>query len=162
MAGQTLRKNNRLAAIPYASGERRWKGLSILLMACVMSMFNSGCPTAMQYQPNEKMVDELGLPQARQRLKEVLLRAVNPKIDEVEITDQFLRYHLTGTTYEVRLFFKDMHRVDVYGNHVVLIRDRQDGMLARPLFANTEDAQMFANLMASFRAHYAPSSSGAR
>jgi hypothetical protein len=102
----------------------------------------------------------LGLPQAKQRLKEVLLRAVNPKIDEVEVTDEFVRYHLTGTTYEIRLSFKDMHRVDVYGNHVVLIRDRQDGLLVRPLFANAEDAQMFANLMVSFRAHYI--GSGAR
>ena len=75
-----------------------------------------------------------------------MLRSINPKIDAVESTDEFLRYHLTGTTYEIRVFFKDIHRVDAYNNHVVLVLDRQGTLLARPLFANAEDAMMFANL----------------
>jgi hypothetical protein len=162
MAGQTFGSNNSRTLRQRSVDVQQYKELGILLLVCVVSLLSSGCPTAVQYPSNDRMIDELGLPQARQRLQEVLLRSINPKIDTVESTDEFLRYHLAGTTYEVRVFFKDMQRVDVYDNRVVLVRDRQGLMLMRPLFANAADAEMFANLLVSFRAHHAPGSSSTR
>jgi hypothetical protein len=128
-----------------------WK----LLLVCVVSTLSVGCPSTIQYQSDDRLVETMGVSQAQQRLTEVLLRAVNPKIDRVEVTDEFVRYHLTGTTYEIRLFFTDVHRVEVYSNAVVLVRGQNNDMLIRPLLANTQDAQTFTDLLLSFRAHNA-------
>jgi hypothetical protein len=56
------------------------------------------------------VVDTFGEPQAQQLLKDTLLRSINPRVNDVEVTDDFVRYHLAGTTYEVRIFFKDVQR----------------------------------------------------
>src|SRR2546429_9590117 len=75
-----------------------------LLLVCVVSALGTGCPGAISYQPNEGVVDTLGVPQAQQLLKDTLLRSVNPRVDDVQVTDDFVRYHLPGTThYDVRI-----------------------------------------------------------
>ena len=102
------------------------------------------------YQPNEGVVDTLGVPQAQQLLKDTLLRSVNPRVDDVEVTDDFMRYHLAGTAYDVRIFFKDVQRAEVYSNNVVLIWGGDQRILARPLLANTQEATTFADLVLSF------------
>lgn len=122
----------------------------LLLLGCVVSTLSVGCPSTVSYQPNEGVVDTLGVPQAQQRLKDTLLRSVNPRVDDVEVTDDFMRYHLAGTTYDVRVFFKDVQRAEVYNNNVVLIWGGDQRVLARPLFANTQEATTFADLVLSF------------
>jgi hypothetical protein len=121
-----------------------------LLLVCVVSALSAGCPKAISYQPNEGMVDTLGVPQAQQLLKDTLLRSVNPRVDDVEVTDVFVRYHLAGTSYEVRIYFKDVQRAEVFNNNVVLIWGAEQRMLARPLLANAQDATTFADLVLSF------------
>jgi len=121
-----------------------------LLLVCVVSALGTGCPSTVSYQPNEGVVDTLGVPQAQQFLKDTLLRSVNPRVDDVEVTDDFMRYHLAGTAYDVRIFFKDVQRVEVYSNNVVLIWGGDQRMLARPLLANTQEATTFADLVLSF------------
>jgi hypothetical protein len=153
MAGPQLDCKSGITAVEPAGQEAGWASLVMLLLVWAVSTLFFGCTTTLSYQPNDQLVQTLGTPQAQQRFKEVLLRSVNPKIDAVEITDDFLRYHLSGTTYEVRIFFKDVDRVDVYSNHLVLVRGRDNPMLARPLFGNVEDAKMFADFLLSFRAH---------
>src|SRR5262252_2040402 len=106
-----------------------------------------GCPTTVQYQRQAGLLDTMELDQAHQRLRELLLRAANPRVDEVEVTDTFMRYHVAGTTYEVRLPFKDIWRTEVYSNNVVFIRGVGDRLLARPLLATLEDATAFADLV---------------
>jgi hypothetical protein len=61
-----------------------------------------------------------------------------------------VRYHLAGTTYDVRIFFKDVQRAEVFNNNVVLIWGGDQRMLARPLLANTQDATTFADLVLAF------------
>jgi hypothetical protein len=126
-----------------------------LLLVCVVSGLSAGCPRAVSYQPNEGMVETLGVPQARQLLKETILRSVNPRVDDVEVTADFVRYHLAGTTYDVRIFFKDVQRAEIFNNNVVLLWGGDQRMLARPLLANTQDATTFADLVLAFaqRAH---------
>jgi hypothetical protein len=46
----------------------------------------------MQYQPAENLVKTLGAPQAQQRLEAVLTRSMNPRIIDVDVTADFLRY----------------------------------------------------------------------
>ena len=121
-----------------------------LLLVCVVSAIGVGCPSTVSHQPNEGIVDTLGVPQAQQLLKDTLLRSVNPRVDDVEVTDDFMRYHLAGTTYDVRIFFKDVQRAEVYNNNVVLIWGGDQRMLARPLLANTQEATTFADLVLSF------------
>jgi hypothetical protein len=55
-----------------------------LLLVCVVSGLSAGCPRAVSYQPNEGMVDTLGVPQAQQLLKDTILRSVNPRVDNVK------------------------------------------------------------------------------
>jgi hypothetical protein len=121
-----------------------------LLLVCVVSAIGIGCPSTVSHQPNEGIVDTLGVPQAQQLLKDTLLRSVNPRVDDVEVTDDFMRYHLAGTAYDVRIFFKDVQRAEVYNNNVVLIWGGDQRMLARPLLANTQEATTFADLVLSF------------
>ena len=126
----------------------QWRVLWLLL-ACVPSALATGCPTATSYQPREGMIDTLGVPGAQQLLRDTLLRAVNPRVDDVEVTDDFVRYHLAGTTYDIRLFFKDVQGAEIFNNNVVLIRGEDQRLLARPLLANAQDATTFADLMLS-------------
>ena len=146
---------NCLVLVETSDHRRSWTTMWKLLLACVVGTLSVGCPSAIQYQPNDRLVETLGVSRAQQLLTELLLRAVNPKIDRVAVTDEFLRYRLTGTTSEIRLFFKDVNRVEVYSNSVVLVRGQNNDILIRPLFATTQDAQLFADLLLSFRAHYA-------
>ena len=39
--------------------------LALWLQLCVVSVLSVGCPTAVQYQPNEGIVDTLGVAQAK-------------------------------------------------------------------------------------------------
>ena len=57
----------------------------------------------------------------------------------------------------------NIYRVDAYNNHVVLVGDCQ-GLCWRVPSLPTPRMRLttFANLMASFRAYYAPGSSGTR
>jgi hypothetical protein len=155
MRRQRFSRKNRVALIETSDHRRPSATMLKLLLVWVVSALSTGCPSTIQYQPNDRLVETLGVSQSQQHLTEILLRAVNPKIDRVEVTDEFVRYHLTGTTYEIRLFFKDAHRVEVFNNSVVLVRGQNNDILIRPLLANTQDAQMFANLVLSFKTHQA-------
>jgi hypothetical protein len=117
----------------------------------------------MQYQPVENLVKTLGVPQAKQRLEGVLARSINPRIIDMDVTDEFLRYryplsYLMGnpqgsTTAERRVVFREVGRVDVFENHVVFIRGSDEKVLAQLVFTNAEDARTFADLVHSFRAY---------
>jgi hypothetical protein len=127
-------------------------GIAVILCLGLVTVVGGGCATtATSYQPNERLVAELGPSQARKRLEEVLLRSVNPPINVVEITDDFVRVDLTNTTYQVRVFFKDVQRTEVFGNHLVVLWGSGDRVLFRPVLADTQDAQTFASLMVSWQ-----------
>ena len=127
--------------------------LTLVGLACLVSVLSSGCQIALEYTPQDNLVAELGLDQAQQRLREILLRSVNPAVNAVEVTDEFLRYDLSNTTYQVRVFFKDIKRIDVYTNNVVVVwgAGSPEPVLIRPLLANEQDARTFADLLYSLR-----------
>ena len=141
--------------------------LSQFFVVSIIALLSVGCPAVIQHQPNERMVDELGVPQARQRLQDTLTRSINPQVVEVEVTDDYLNYRyrqpilgpygiVMGTTMaENRIFFNNVHRVEVFENGVVLVRAQTEHILAQMIFSNTNDSKNFADLLMSFRARRA-------
>ena len=134
--------------------------LALWLQLCVVSILSVGCPTAVQYQPNEGIVDTLGVAQAKQRLQEIVARSINPQVTESEVTDDFLQYRFrlaiagfpTGAILENRMHFLNIGRMEVFENNLVIVRTSGDIVLAQFVFGNNPDAKMFADLLASFRA----------
>ena len=134
--------------------------LALWLQLCVVSVLSVGCPTAVQYQPNEGIVDTLGVAQAKQRLQEIVARSINPQVTESEVTDDFLQYRFrqviagfpTGAILENRMHFLNIGRMEVFENNLVIVRTAGDIVLAQFVFGNNPDAKMFADLLASFRA----------
>ena len=135
----------------------------LLLLMSVVGVLTAGCPAPIQYQPAEKLVNEWGVPQAKQRLEEVMSRAINPRIVDMDVTDAFLRYrypldYLLGnpsgaTTMEKRVVFRDVGRVEIFDNHVVFVWGTDGSILSQMVFTNAEDAKRFADLVFSFRAY---------
>src|SRR5262245_55028974 len=108
---------------------------TVRVFLCLVSLLSLGCPSAIQYQANEKLVDELGIPQAQQRLKYTLFRSINPPVTDVELTNDYLHYRyrqaIPGpfgapvgfTMAENRVFFTNIGRVEAFENHLVLVRN---------------------------------------
>ena len=134
--------------------------LALWLQLGVVSVLSVGCPTAVPYQPNEGIVDTLGVAQAKQRLQEIVARSINPQVTESEVTDDFLQYRFrqviagfpTGAILENRMHFLNIGRMEVFENNLVIVRTSGDIVLAQFVFGNNPDAKMFADLLASFRA----------
>ncbi len=129
----------------------RWLVLRRLcLLLSLISGLTSGCMTTSAYQPNPRRWAELGRERAQEQLEAVLQRSLNPPINAVEITDTFVRVDLTNTTYQVRVFFRDVHQAEIFTNHLVILRGNDNRLLFRPIFTNDQDAQLFADLMLSW------------
>jgi hypothetical protein len=134
--------------------------LECWLLICVVSVLSAGCPTSVQYQPNEGIVDTMGVAQARQRLQEIVSRSINPQVTGAEVTDDYLLYRYrqavagfpTGAILENRLHFLNVSRTEVFENNTVNVRAENQTVLAQFVFGNNQDAKMFADLLASFRA----------
>jgi hypothetical protein len=120
----------------------------------------AGCATTLPYQPNEQIVQTLGVSSAKQRLKETLLRSINPQMVEVEVTDEFLSYRYrqviagfpTGAILKNRIYFMNAVHIDVFTNNVVNIRTSAQHLIAQVIFGNEQDVKTFADLVSSFRA----------
>jgi hypothetical protein len=136
--------------------------LTLWLLVCVCAL-SAGCTPPVPYQPNERLVDTLGPAEARRRLREVVERSINPQVTDSEVTDEFLRYNFrqiiagfpTGAILENRIHFLNVGRTEVFSNNLVIVRTSSDIVLAQLVFGNYSDAQMFADLLASFKARRA-------
>jgi hypothetical protein len=62
---------------------------STVLLIGMVSILSLGCPVTAPYQPNDRIVNELGVEPAKQRLREVIIRSINPQIVDVEVTDDY-------------------------------------------------------------------------
>ena len=142
------------------SRHRGWTSLTILLGLGLLSAYLAGCPRATPYQPHASLVDTLGVPEAAQQLKETLLRALAPRIVAVDVTEEFLRYRYrqeiagiaTGALPEQRIAFLNVARVDIFPDNTVNIITDNGQLLAQLVFGSRQDAELFADLAASFRA----------
>src|SRR2546428_1894372 len=133
--------------------------LTLWLLICVISVLSAGCPTAVQYQPNEGIVDTLGVVPARQRLQEIVARSVNPQVTESEVTDDFLQYRFrqavagfpTGAILENRIHFLNVGRLEVFENNLVIIRTAGGLALARFFFWYHTDVINIIHILYFFR-----------
>ena len=132
--------------------------LVLIFIVCTSSM---GCAPMIDYQPNERAVQNLGMPEAWQRFREVMLRAVNPQIQAVQLTEAGIVY--SGTRLlpmfvqapAGRLMaFTNISGVDVYANHTVYVKGAVGQATDIFVLASDQDAKAFADLLLSFRSQY--------
>ena len=156
MSGITLRRNKVLAERSDATPQ--WP-IPLMLLVGVLSLLNVGCPSTLPYEPNDRLVNELGASQARQRLKETLLRSINPQMIEVEVTDDFFHYPYrqviagfpTGAILDNRVYFLNAVRVEAFQTNAVNIWTSAPHLIAQIIFGNEQDTRTFADLVTSFR-----------
>ncbi|MBI4586671.1 MAG: hypothetical protein HY717_21880 [Planctomycetes bacterium] len=130
----------------------------------VFSALSGGCVAVIDYQPQEKMVDELGFEEAGKRLQEVMTRASAPRINAVNVAEDFFNYHwqqpiigpygvhMGYTPSFMQIFYANIARLEIYENHYIFLRAPDDAIISQILFATDQDAKIYADLVMSFRA----------
>jgi len=135
--------------------------LPYLILIFIVGTSGMGCAPMSDYHPNERAVQTLGMPEAWQRLRLVMLRAVNPQIQVVQLTEDGIVY--SGTRMlpmfvqapASRLMaFTNISGVDVYANHTVYVKGAAGQATDIFALASDEDAKAFADLLMSFRSQY--------
>ena len=132
---------------------------------CILSAaYIVGCVKVVPRQPNTKAVEELGADTAKQRLQEVMTRAVDPRIAVVTVADDSLRYRWDqpiqgwygvpagSVQNETQIFFRNIDRMEVYENNKVFVYGPA-GRIDQILFGNQQDAFQFHDLLESFRTY---------
>ena len=104
----------------------------------------------MDYQPNDRIVENLGDNVAQQRLQETFLRAVSPQIRNWKVTDDFIWWTPGGS----QIYFINLSHVEVYTNHVVFVRGAGKQVLSKIVYGTDQDAKLFADLLMGFRKKY--------
>src|SRR5262245_32679372 len=118
----------------------------MLCLLGALGLLGTGCVTALNYQPNDRIVETLGVEVARERLRETLLRVVSPPIQTVTFTNESLEYKWhpqVGTLIN----FINLHRVEIFDNHTVFIRGAGDQILSILRYGTEQDAKLFADLL---------------
>jgi hypothetical protein len=126
----------------------------VLLCLGLGSALAVGCATPVAYQPPPDLADPGDDETLQRRLRDTLLRVVNPPIDQATVTPDFFTYHLNLTTLESRITFENIHRVDVYEHKLVFVRGHGEQILAQFWFASLDDAKQFADLVMALRQRY--------
>jgi S1-C subfamily serine protease len=130
-----------------------WTRLLELLLCCVLGFLGAGCIALLDHQPNERILDTLGVDVARERLRETLLRAVSPRIQTITLTNESLEYRWHPQV-GAHIYFVNLSRVEVYENHVVFLRGAGNQILSTLHFGTDQDAKLFADLLMGFRGRY--------
>ena len=135
--------------------------LQCLVLVFLVGIGSTGCASMIDYHPNERAVQTLGLPEAWQRFRAVMLRAVNPQIQAVQLTDDgivYLGIRLLPMFVQApagRLMaFVNISGVDVYANHTVYVKGAVGQATDIFVLASDQDAKAFADLLMSFRSQY--------
>lgn len=138
---------------------RRWPLLTRVLFLCLIGCLSASCQSTPQYIPNDRLVSELGIERARQRLKDTLVRSINPQVVDTEVTDDYFAYRFrqaiagfqTGAVLDNRVFFLNAVNVQVLSNNVVNVFTSNQQLIAQLVFGNYEDARTVGDLITSFR-----------
>lgn len=128
-----------------------------------MALTAAGCASApTPYTPNDKLVENIGPTSATQQLREVLRRAIEPKVTTVEIAkDNYtydydgevrVQWHSITSTYEnqVEVYFSTIARLDLYEDHQVAVMSNRGTEIDRHRFGSRDDSELFADLVMSF------------
>ncbi|MGH2628729.1 MAG: hypothetical protein ACRDHY_18990 [Anaerolineales bacterium] len=123
-----------------------------------------GC-APIAYRPNEGLTKELGLEEAKKRLKEIVIRARQAGggiITSVDVTDEVLKVKAQQTTIgmfyqaetrqlENDVYFPTVEKVDIYENNWAYVYVTGGRLVLQVLLVTPEDAKSFADLVMSFR-----------
>lgn len=99
--------------------------VSCVMLVSLRTWFVSGCPSIAEYHPNEHLVAERGVAEARQQLRTRFFRAVEPQMMRVIIDHETLYYRAqTGFGTPVRRVpsenvldaARDPYPITVWGN----------------------------------------------
>jgi hypothetical protein len=122
----------------------------------------SGCVALVQYTPDEGLAARLGEEEALRKLKEVIHRALEPRFADVQVSiDEYVVTYLQGWhpyyygpvgPIPIGILYRNVSRVDIYENHKVFVYDVNGVEKQWILFANAQDARLFADLVCSLRA----------
>ncbi len=128
--------------------------LALLLWSMSLSLWVAGCVQKITYHPDTTLLQRFSRAEATERIRHVLLRSINPQIDEVTVTEEFLNYRLQATIIILRLYFGKVGGVQLFENHAVFVQADGGQYIAQLFFATAEDAKLFADLLMSFREEY--------
>ena len=154
MPGKRLHSSDCGVPDAHAGKARRWRLWGLVLM-CVVSALSGGCLEPVPLQQPPSLPNTLSVPQAQQLLKETLLRALNPQILNVEVTEDFVTYRYrqavawppNGVLSEKRIALLNIGRVDAFTNNIVQIWTPSHILLGQLFFGNYQDPKMCANLL---------------
>ena len=131
----------------------------------LIALLSVGCATEVAPAPDSasprvNRIEALGVSGAQERLKEILLRSINPQVREVDVTDDFFKYSYaevimvpTGRMVTNQVAFANAVEVRVHSNNLVQILTSAKLVIAQFVFGNSEDAMMFADLIRSFHTY---------
>ena len=141
--------------------------LRCLILVFLIGTISIGCVPVIDYRPNEQAIQHLDIPEALQRLRETLLRSVNPQVLDVRVTTEGFAYLYKAmmrngygipvgwTDMQAKLIaFTNVSKVDVFENHTVYVRGAGGQVIDTLVCASDQDAKAFADLLMSFRSHY--------
>lgn len=125
----------------------------LLVFGLLASVCLIGCPTPIQYQPQDRTLRELGPHGAQQQLQTVLSNAITPRVTSAEVIDNTLRYQtpVGNSSEERKLPLQDVGDVSLFANHVVYVYNRDKSRITPFRFKNAQDAKTFIDLIAFFR-----------
>src|SRR5438270_12553686 len=75
------------AACTTSTAKTGWRWLVGLLCLLIL-----GCVPEVAHVPNARLLDTMQLAEVHQRLQDVLSRSINPRVMNVQITDDFIQY----------------------------------------------------------------------
>ena len=130
----------------------------------LVALAAGGCATPLQYTANDQLVTSQGLDATRSKLKEVMMRAVVPRVVAVDISDDNVDYKWTqqhmGAFYQVstitnqqQMYFTNMESAELYSNHYVYVWRNGRSGADQILFAGEPDAKSFIDNLWSLRAN---------
>lgn len=129
--------------------------------ALAAALVGGGCVPRVDYEPNARLVQQLGPERAKARFNEVLARALEPRIESVDVDEDafvcLLRagWPIAAFVAERVYHFPNIARVDLYANHKAFLIDYGGRELGVFVFGNPLDAQAFADLVMAFKSHRA-------
>ncbi len=130
----------------------------------IIGVLSSGCVAVINYQPQEKLIDEIGFEEGGRRLQEVMTRASAPRITSANVAEDFFTYimqqpilgpygiHMGYNPIPMQIFYVNIGRLEIYENHYVFLRAADDSIISQVLFATDQDAKTYADLVMSLRA----------
>ncbi len=131
----------------------------VVTAALAATLVGGGCVPRVDYEPNARLVQQLGPERAKARFNEVLARALQPQVESVDVDDDafvcLLRagWPLAALISERVYHFPNIARVDLYTNHKAFLIDYGGRELGVFVFGNPLDAQAFADLVMAFKSH---------